>query len=467
MFENIDLIWLLVASFGFITIACLFLYLVLNSIKALTTRKISILIFFSCSIILLGTYPVFYALIWYTTNILFGLLLFYLLTYCVSSFIEKNKSNNLDVKVLPSISVIIVMHNESAVIVKTVQNLLELSYEGNLEIIIIDDSSTDNSVELIEQYRNQIKIIRRGQFENKGKPFAINEIAKQLTTELVCIFDADSLPEKDFLLKAASHFKDEKVALVQCRNIQYNEDTSIISKLSTIDIDAMHYTIIKGKSNLSGMTIFEGRGALLRRTVFLELNGFDCDLPTEDYDYGFRCQIYGYKVIYDPLIINREQSVDNFQDFYYQRYRWLSTPFLAFLKNFKAAMTSPYLTGWQKIDYFLPFTLATWAINLNFIGFLCIIDFMKGYSICNSNYLILFSTMQLCFLLPLLVRKKKIEYILYFPIMFIFYWIVSVIMCIYLEKVCLLKQKKVLKKATHYQSTLSTSIIQNSKTTLS
>ncbi|HSH67771.1 MAG TPA: glycosyltransferase [Bacteroidia bacterium] len=447
----IQIIW----GVGMVTFFCLFFYILKQLILKASIKKvlaISIFISFFGFVCLNRTA---FLTTWYVANILFTGMLLFLSVYSISSLYKRKQIAPEIAHPLLSVSVIIVMHNEELVIRKTVENLIKLNYKKErFEIIIVDDNSTDNSIRALDGLESQIRIVCETNPDSKGKPRAINRLVHQLTSDLICIFDADSLPEENFLEKMIPYFNNDKTALVQGRNIQYNEQNTIIAKLSSIDIDATHFTLINGKNAIKGMCIFEGRGAILRRSIFIKLGGFECDLPTEDWDYGFRCQIAGYCVFYNPEAKNWEQSVENVEDFYHQRYRWLSTTILTFTKNFNDAMRSSSLSKLQKIDFFLPLAIACWSINLNLLGVLSLINNHTAYVISTNYYILFFIIMQFFYLFPALVKRKKILDIFYIPLMFLYYWGLSFIISFFIQEHYLLKQKLNLRKAPHYKSSL-------------
>jgi cellulose synthase/poly-beta-1,6-N-acetylglucosamine synthase-like glycosyltransferase len=113
--------------------------------------------------------------------------------------------------------------------------------------------------------------IRPAQYSN-GKAAALNEIIKRIDSDLVCVFDADSKPEKDFLLKCTGYFENTEVALVQGRNAQLNATDTLVSLLTTFDIYSMQFSIYYPITKF-GFGIFEGRGAIFRRKVLLNWAG--------------------------------------------------------------------------------------------------------------------------------------------------------------------------------------------------
>ena len=357
---------------------------------------------------------------------------------------------------LPTVTVIIAVKNEAEVIESTIEQLLKLDYDpGRLDILILDDHSTDGTPDRVRRllHHAQVSLISRQHGVIKGKPAAINDVMPQITSELICVFDADSLPEPGFLRQAVKHFHQPDVALVQGRNIQYNETSTLISRMVTFDIDVTHMSMYFPKS-LMGVPFFEGRGAVFRRSAFVELGGFDTDLPTEDWDLGFRFQIAGYRLVYDLAAVNYEQATETYAEYTKQRYRWLSTGLLTFAKNAKAVLFNPTFTLLRKGDFLYLPLYNLWALVFNLIGFLCLASRVSGHGLPTNWFVGIFGTMVLTYTSTAIINQRKWHYIAYLPLMFLYYWYFTVMITWIFIDHYIVRVKPVYQKATHYHNTL-------------
>jgi cellulose synthase/poly-beta-1,6-N-acetylglucosamine synthase-like glycosyltransferase len=126
---------------------------------------------------------------------------------------QKTNYNDLAGFHLPSISVLIPMHNEEAVAPDVIEALLETDYPHSpelLEIIPIDDHSTDRTGEILDEYARRYPLIkplhRRGGL--RGKPAALKEATQVASGEILVVFDADYIPGKPLLKFLAAPFAD-------------------------------------------------------------------------------------------------------------------------------------------------------------------------------------------------------------------------------------------------------------------
>ena len=117
-----------------------------------------------------------------------------------------------------SISVVIPAYNEGGTIKDTIEHVFAVDYDKIIQVIVVNDCSTDNTKEVVEslqkKYPELILINNEKNLGNAGK--SKNEGLKYATGELVAFVDADSYPAKDSFKKMIGFFDDEKVGAVTC-----------------------------------------------------------------------------------------------------------------------------------------------------------------------------------------------------------------------------------------------------------
>jgi cellulose synthase/poly-beta-1,6-N-acetylglucosamine synthase-like glycosyltransferase len=424
-------------------------------IKRKLTTLLLVLIVIGCFAVLF-TRNEWFNLLWNTLLIFQIILVLYTFVYVLNVVIVRNGKSRKQKErpatnndKLPTVSIVIAVYNEEGVLDATIKNLLKLNYDKNkLEIVFINDCSTDGTLNELNKYKNDIRIINRQETSLSGKPAAFNEVIPKLQSDLICAFDADSLPEEDFLLKIVSYFEDQKVGLVQARNIQYNEKNTLISRLVSLDIDALHMTLYNAQYKF-GFTLFEGRAGVFRRKLFEECGGFDVDLPTEDWDFGYKLQLNGYKLIYDSDIHNYEQAVETMKEFIKQRKRWLGTTVMTFLKHMTSMVSSPNISTSGKLCAFFSFFFNLWSITFLILGFIGLIGLTGNYDFNENLFFASFLITVLLYNIVPIVSQKKWIAILYLPLMYIYYWAYSIIITQLLLDNFVLKEKPKFEKAIH------------------
>src|SRR5690606_19523254 len=104
----------------------------------------------------------------------------------------------------PHVSVLVPAYNEEDSIENTIISLLKVKYNADFKIIVINDGSKDNTIKVLEKYKEKITIIDKK--KNAGKAAAINSGLKLVKTEFVAIVDADSQVSPSSLENSIKHF---------------------------------------------------------------------------------------------------------------------------------------------------------------------------------------------------------------------------------------------------------------------
>ena len=138
----------------------------------------------------------------------------------------------------PKLSVIIPVFNEEKYIVKTIKSVLKSEYNNEIEIIIINDGSTDNTENVVKDFINFIEPINIENrkihfisfFRNRGKRTAIYEAVKFSHSDIIVTLDSDTIINEDALLNLVQPFNDEKVGAV-AGNIKINNHENIFSSM--------------------------------------------------------------------------------------------------------------------------------------------------------------------------------------------------------------------------------------------
>ena len=159
---------------------------------------------------------------------------------------------------LPPVTVQLPLYNERYVVERLIDAVAALNYPlDKLEIQVLDDS-TDDSIELsrqkvaaCQQRGINIRLIQRP--ERVGfKAGALAYGLDRAQGEFVAIFDADFVPDPDFLLKTVPHFSNPKVGIVQTRWTHLNEDHSLLTQLQAFGLNA-HFFIEQGGRNAADL----------------------------------------------------------------------------------------------------------------------------------------------------------------------------------------------------------------------
>jgi len=226
-------------------------------------------------------------------------------------------------KTLPRLSVIIPAHNEEKTIVNAVKHVLQSNYPKNkLEVIVVDDGSTDATYHVLSEWRRKEKQSARVRIFRKprgGKASALNYGIRFAKGEIIAVMDADSLLSKNALRNCVSYFDDERVAAVTSHILP--KGNSILERLQKLEFMVISFTR-KLQEGLNLIFATPGPLSLYRSDVLKSLGGFDEKNLTEDIEICWRIIRAGYRVrmAYDARVYSLYPS--DLKTWIKQRTRW-------------------------------------------------------------------------------------------------------------------------------------------------
>ena len=212
---------------------------------------------------------------------------------------------------LPFVSIIILSYNSKNDLKTCLDSIEQLNYSfDKLEVIIADNDSTDESVEFVKKNFPWVRTIK---FEkNYGYAAGNNRAASLAKGELVAFINPDTILDKNWLIKLIEVFyQDTKIAACGGK-ILFPESNNTVQvagckmcphgggyNIGYGDEDSDKYNV--SKYNLAP----PGCAMLVKKDVFLSLGGFDEDyfMYVEEFDFGYRLWLSGFKVLYVPEAI--------------------------------------------------------------------------------------------------------------------------------------------------------------------
>ncbi|MCB0738034.1 MAG: glycosyltransferase family 2 protein [Bacteroidetes bacterium] len=227
----------------------------------------------------------------------------------------------------PMVTVQLPMYNEMYVAERLIKCIAELDYPHNkLEIQVLDDSD-DETTQIIQKTiaslpsTLDIKLVRRP--ERIGfKAGALKYGTSIAKGDLLAIFDADFLPNPNFLKETVPQFQDEKVGVVQTRWEHLNKDYSMLTHFQAFGLDA-HFTVEQNGRNLSNCFIsFNGTAGIWRKQCIEDAGGWESDTLTEDLDLSYRAQLKGWKFEFLEDVGAPAELPVTLNAFKSQQYRW-------------------------------------------------------------------------------------------------------------------------------------------------
>lgn len=254
----------------------------------------------------------------------------------------RKKRYQFDKSFRPKVTVIVPIWNEGSAqgerLKKTIDSLLNCTYPARkLEIIIVNDGSTDNSLALAKAYAPRVKVYSHK--KPKGKTLAYNSGLRHATGELVVGLDADSFIEPDVLDKLVPCFKDPKV-MAAIPSVKIWQPKGWLQKVQFQEFLSAVF-IRHGQSELGGIPLAPGAFTLIRKS-FLDKHGpLDHNTMTEDLEMSLRIQSLNYLTehVIDANVYT--SGVRTLKEFVRQRLRWF-VGFMVQMKRYKHLFNKRY-----------------------------------------------------------------------------------------------------------------------------
>ncbi len=228
----------------------------------------------------------------------------------------------------PKVTVQLPIYNERYVIERLVDAVAQFDYPRELLEIQVLDDSVDETQQVaracVERYQALgVAICYLHRNDRTGfKAGALAAGLESASGELVAIFDADFLPEPDFLRRMVPYFADPNIAMVQARWAYLNRDYSALTEVQALMHDG-HFFIEQGARSRSGVFFnFTGTAGVWRRVAIDDAGGWQHDTLTEDIDLSYRAQLRGWKLLYIPGIECPSELPVDMNGFTAQQARW-------------------------------------------------------------------------------------------------------------------------------------------------
>ena len=252
----------------------------------------------------------------------------YWLVYCYYKYRQNLPGPAPEISEWPRVTVQLPIFNERYVIERLVEAISRFDYPRELLDVQVLDDSTDETTQIarecVERYQALgMPIVYLHRTNREGyKAGALAEGLKSAKGEYVAIFDADFLPEPDFLRRTLPFFAIAKVAMIQTRWTYVNAGYSLLTEVEHILLDG-HFVVEHGaRSRSRAFFNFNGTAGVWRRTAIEDAGGWQHDTLTEDTDLSYRAQLRGWQFLYLPEIECASELPVEMNAFKSQQARW-------------------------------------------------------------------------------------------------------------------------------------------------
>lgn len=333
----------------------------------------------------------------------------------------KNTGLKKDYSFQPTVTVMVVAHNEDKVIKQKLDNLLQLDYPNKLiEILVASDNSTDKTNNIVRDFIKEHSNVNIRLFEvreRKGKTNAQNEAQKTVKSEILVMTDANSMLDSNSITELVACFTSKDISYISGRLVIINKDYSHVTRSENAYWDS-ETKVRKIESDIK--TITAGNGAIY---ACRNADYYDFD-PIKSHD-GNMPRYYalnGKRSLYNPDAIAYEKAGEIIEDEFKRKVRMNRgilgniLPDVRILNFFKYGWYSYFYFGHRTCRYLL------WISHL-------VILLSNLYLIGNSwFYMITFSAQVLFYMLALIkfiikINNKYLNLIYYYVVTIIAQWV--------------------------------------------
>jgi cellulose synthase/poly-beta-1,6-N-acetylglucosamine synthase-like glycosyltransferase len=229
----------------------------------------------------------------------------------------------------PRVAVLIPAHNEGKVIRATLESMLALEYpEERLEIIVVNDGSTDDTGAIVDELAASDRRIRHlvvppGE-GGKGKSRALNIGLKATDAPYISVYDADNTPEPPALrYLVAQLLLHPELGAVLGKHRTVNAGSTLLTRFINIETLSFQSIVQWGRYRLFRIATLPGTNYVIRRGLLDTLGGWDESAITEDSEMSIRVYMEGYRIKVIPYAVTWEEEPETWAVWLKQRTRWV------------------------------------------------------------------------------------------------------------------------------------------------
>lgn len=289
-------------------------------------------------------------------NLLFiALIPGFLMTHLVISILlDSPPPLDLDID-YPPVTLLMAAYNEEENLTDTFKGMRDLEYPAEIEVIVVDDGSTDGTVEVLRSMElPNLKIVEA---THGGKAHALNEGLKSVTNGIMVTIDADTYlhPESVKRLIARLRTDPPATAAVAGSVLVRNSRTSMMTRLQEWDYYAAIASVKRQQGLYQGALVAQGAFSAFHTSVVRQHQGWPL-VVGEDIVMTWAILKSGYRVGYEATAIGFTMTPTDLKGFYRQRKRWARGMIEGLKTHGDITWKRPYLPAFfVAVDFLFPF----------------------------------------------------------------------------------------------------------------
>lgn len=237
----------------------------------------------------------------------------------------------------PGVSILLPCFNEGDLARETIERLFQQTYP-NFEVIAVNDGSTDNTREVLDELSEEFENLRVVHLEsNQGKAMAMNMAAMLSKHEYLVGIDGDAILEEHAVHWLVSHFINDggtRVGAVT-GNPRVRNRSTLLGKIQVGEFSSIIGLIKRAQRIYGRIFTVSGVVSAFRKSAMHRIGYWTTDMITEDIDVSWRLQLNHWEVRYEPNALCWILMPETFAGLWRQRLRWAQGGMEVFKRYFK------------------------------------------------------------------------------------------------------------------------------------
>lgn len=261
--------------------------------------------------------------------------------YLLISYLYDRRKTYFHPFYFPSITILIAAYNEENYIKKTLLSIQKQIYPANIQIILIDDGSHDNTISIAESLKLKNLTILKAQ--HKGKAHALNKGLIHAENEYIVTVDADTILDHHAIYELMKKLLSSSKNTVACAGSIFvkNEDQSILTQLQFWDYLLAISIIKRSQSFINSTLVAQGAFSAYKKSVLMDILGWP-NLVGEDIVLTWSILNQGYETTYAERAIAFTSAPIKYKSYFHQRTRWARGLIEAFIQHKKIIFKRKY-----------------------------------------------------------------------------------------------------------------------------
>jgi cellulose synthase/poly-beta-1,6-N-acetylglucosamine synthase-like glycosyltransferase/peptidoglycan/xylan/chitin deacetylase (PgdA/CDA1 family) len=219
------------------------------------------------------------------------------------------------------ISIVMAAYNEGRVIAETLRALLASDYKGEIEVIVVDDGSRDETASQIKHVAHVDPRIRVLQQENRGKARALQRGLAAVRYGIVVFIDADTQCQRDTLPRLLGPFSDERIGAVS-GHAKVGNLRTFIARCQALEYTCGFNLDRRAYDRWNCITVVPGAISAIRKDAIEQAGGLSLQTLAEDTDLTLSLHKHRQRIVYVPDAIAWTEAPESVRTLARQRFRW-------------------------------------------------------------------------------------------------------------------------------------------------